>query len=57
MMVLTLSSCTAIEGIFKAGSVVGVICVIVGIRVVVWLISLKKIFINGKIINFLIKQL
>jgi hypothetical protein len=34
-----LSSCTAIEGIFKAGAIVGVVGVIVVIGIIVWIAS------------------
>ncbi len=42
MIMLTLSSCSVITGIFKAGAVVGIIAVIVVILVIVWLISLFR---------------
>ena len=38
-MLLCLSSCSAIEGIFKAGVWVGVIAVVVVILVIIWIIS------------------
>ena len=41
-MMLMLSSCSVIEGIFKAGVWVGVIAVVVVIGLIIWLIS--KIF-------------
>jgi hypothetical protein len=42
LIIFTLSSCSVIEGIFKAGAVVGVIAVIVVILIIVWLISLFR---------------
>lgn len=39
-LVLFLSSCSAIAGIFKAGAIVGIIAVIVVIGVIIWIISL-----------------
>ena len=42
MMMLMLSSCSVIEGIFKAGVWVGVIAVVVVVGLIIWLIS--KIF-------------
>jgi hypothetical protein len=38
-LLMCLSSCSAIEGIFKAGVWVGVIAVVVVILLLVWLIS------------------
>lgn len=40
--VLTLSSCQAIAGIFKAGFAVGIIVVLVVVFLIVWLISAFK---------------
>jgi cytosine/uracil/thiamine/allantoin permease len=42
LVMTTLSSCSAIEGIFKAGVWSGVIIVVVILALVIWLIS--KIF-------------
>jgi hypothetical protein len=42
MAMMVISSCSVIEGIFKAGAVVGVIAVIVVILVVLWLFSLFR---------------
>ncbi|WPU96586.1 hypothetical protein SNE25_13765 [Mucilaginibacter sabulilitoris] len=42
MAMFTMSSCSVIEGIFKAGAVVGIISVIVVILVIIWLISLFR---------------
>jgi len=42
LIIFTLSGCSAIAGIFKAGAVVGVIAVIVVILIIVWLISLFR---------------
>lgn len=39
---LTISGCSVIEGIFKAGAVVGIVSVIVVILVIIWLISLFR---------------
>lgn len=41
-MVLSLSSCDAIVGIFKAGAYVGIIAVLIVIAVIWWLVSLFK---------------
>jgi hypothetical protein len=38
----SLSGCAAIEGIFKAGAVVGIIAVIVVIAIILWLFSLFR---------------
>ena len=42
LVVALLSSCSAIEGIFKAGEVVGVIAVVIVIAVIIWIISLLR---------------
>ncbi|MGF7038721.1 phosphatidate cytidylyltransferase [Mucilaginibacter lappiensis] len=42
MAMMVISGCSVIEGIFKAGAVVGVIAVIVVILVVLWLFSLFR---------------
>ncbi|SEP43970.1 hypothetical protein ACFGVS_27645 [Mucilaginibacter sp. AW1-7] len=42
LVLSTLSGCSVITGIFKAGAVVGVISVIVVVLVIVWLISLFR---------------
>jgi hypothetical protein len=42
MAMMTISGCSVIEGIFKAGAVVGVIAVIVVILVILWLFSLFR---------------
>lgn len=39
LMVVTLSSCEAIAGIFKAGLWVGVIIVVVIVAIIFWLIN------------------
>jgi hypothetical protein len=39
IMAISLSSCQAIEGIFKAGVWVGVIAVVVVVALIFWLIS------------------
>ncbi len=41
-LVMVLSSCSAIAGIFKAGAAVGIIAVVVVILVIIWLISLFR---------------
>ncbi|UEG51728.1 phosphatidate cytidylyltransferase [Mucilaginibacter daejeonensis] len=41
-LVMSLSSCDVITGIFKAGAVVGVIAVVVVIAVIIWIISLFR---------------
>jgi hypothetical protein len=38
-LVLSLSSCSVIGGIFKAGAAVGIIAVIVIIGIILWIIS------------------
>lgn len=45
-LVMTLSSCAAIEGIFKAGLWTGVIIVVLVLALIIWVIS--KIFGGGK---------
>ncbi len=42
VMLMVLSSCSAIGGIFKAGAAVGIIAVVVVIAVIIWLISLFR---------------
>jgi hypothetical protein len=42
LLVLCLSSCSAIAGIFKAGAVVGIIAVIIVIAVIIWIVSLFR---------------
>ncbi len=42
LIVVILSSCDAIEGIFKAGVWVGVIAVVVVVALIFWLISKVK---------------
>ncbi|MDN5287381.1 MAG: phosphatidate cytidylyltransferase [Mucilaginibacter sp.] len=42
MAMFAMSGCSVIEGIFKAGAVVGIISVIVVILVIIWLISLFR---------------
>ena len=39
-LLLFLSSCSVIGGIFKAGAVVGIIAVVVIIGIIIWVISL-----------------
>jgi hypothetical protein len=42
ILVMAMSSCSVIGGIFKAGAVVGVIAVVVVIAIVIWIISLFR---------------
>ncbi|CAN5267391.1 hypothetical protein BH09BAC6_BH09BAC6_20430 [soil metagenome] len=42
LLLLCLSSCSVIGGIFKAGAAVGIIAVIVVILVIVWLVSMFR---------------
>jgi len=42
LMATFLSSCSAIEGIFKAGAVTGIIAVIVAIALIIWVISMFR---------------
>ncbi|WP_170122724.1 hypothetical protein [Mucilaginibacter oryzae] len=42
LMLFTLSSCSVITGIFKAGAITGVIAVVIIIAVIIWLISLFR---------------
>ncbi|QEM09749.1 phosphatidate cytidylyltransferase [Mucilaginibacter rubeus] len=41
-VLFTLSSCSVITGIFKAGAITGIIAVIVVIAVIIWIISLFR---------------
>jgi hypothetical protein len=41
-LLLNLSSCAVIGGIFKAGAVVGIIAVIIVIAIIVWIISMFR---------------
>jgi hypothetical protein len=41
-LVMTLSSCDAIAGIFKAGAYVGIIAVIIVIGLILWILSLFR---------------
>jgi len=42
LLMLCLSSCTVIGGIFKAGAAVGIIAVIVVIAIIIWIASLFR---------------
>ena len=42
LILLCLSSCSVIGGIFKAGAAVGIITVIVIIAIVIWIVSLLR---------------
>jgi hypothetical protein len=39
-VMLALSSCSVIEGVFKAGAVVGIIAVLVVIGIIFWIVSM-----------------
>lgn len=41
-LVMTLSSCDAIAGIFKAGAAVGVIAVVIVIGLILWILSMFR---------------
>jgi len=41
-MATTLSSCSAIAGIFKAGAAIGVIAVIIVIAIIIWILSMFR---------------
>lgn len=40
--ITALSGCSVVEGIFKAGAVVGVIAVLVVIGIIIWIISMFR---------------
>ena len=42
LLLFCLSSCSVIEGIFKAGAVVGIISVVVVIILIIWIASLFR---------------
>ncbi len=42
LILLSLSSCEAIAGIFKAGAVVGIISVILVIGLIIWIVSMFR---------------
>jgi hypothetical protein len=42
LLVLCLSSCSVISGIFKAGAIVGIIAVIVVIALIIWIASMFR---------------
>jgi len=42
IVIMSMSSCAVIGGIFKAGAVVGIIAVIVVIAIIIWVISLFR---------------
>lgn len=42
LLAATLSGCSAIAGIFKAGAAVGIIAVIIVIAIIIWLISMFR---------------
>ncbi|WP_200801913.1 hypothetical protein [Mucilaginibacter sp. OK098] len=42
LLMLCLSSCSVIAGIFKAGAVVGIIAVIIVIAIIIWIASMFR---------------
>ncbi|SDP81015.1 hypothetical protein SAMN05428975_2902 [Mucilaginibacter sp. OK268] len=42
LLLFTISGCSVIEGIFKAGAITGIIAVVVVILVLIWIISLFR---------------
>ena len=42
MVVMTMSSCAVIGGIFKAGAIVGILAVVIVIAIIIWIISLFR---------------
>lgn len=42
VLLLGLSSCSVISGIFKAGAAVGVIAVVIVIAIIIWIASLFR---------------
>ncbi|MEZ2338228.1 hypothetical protein [Mucilaginibacter sp. RCC_168] len=42
LLLFTMSGCSVIEGIFKAGAITGIIAVIVVIVALIWIISLFR---------------
>lgn len=42
MVVMTMSSCAVVGGIFKAGAAVGIIAVVIVIAIIIWVISLFR---------------
>jgi hypothetical protein len=42
LLLLCLSSCSVIAGIFKAGAVVGIIAVIIVIAIIIWIASMFR---------------
>jgi hypothetical protein len=42
LLITSLSSCQAIQGIFKAGFVVGIIAVVVVVFVLIWIINMFR---------------
>lgn len=42
LLMLCLSSCSVIAGIFKAGAVVGILAVIIVIALIIWIASLFR---------------
>ncbi|WP_186292752.1 hypothetical protein [Mucilaginibacter corticis] len=42
VMLMALSGCSAIAGIFKAGAVVGIIAVVIIIAIIIYIISLFR---------------
>ncbi|WP_158992879.1 phosphatidate cytidylyltransferase [Mucilaginibacter sp. L196] len=42
MVVMSMSSCALIGGIFKAGAIVGILAVFIVIAIIIWIISLFR---------------
>jgi hypothetical protein len=42
MVVMSMSSCAVIGGIFKAGAIVGILAVVIVIAIIIWIISLFR---------------
>ncbi|MEO8885902.1 MAG: phosphatidate cytidylyltransferase [Mucilaginibacter sp.] len=42
LAIMTLSSCSVITGIFKAGAFVGILAVVIVIGVIIWILSMFR---------------
>jgi hypothetical protein len=42
MVIMSMSSCAIIGGIFKAGAIVGILAVVIVIAIIIWIISLFR---------------
>jgi len=42
LMVIAMSGCSVIGGIFKAGAVVGILAVVIVVAILIWIISLFR---------------